>query len=147
METIKDLVYAIGSFFADKIRIVIVWFMELNIFNKIIVINTVTCFFAIALPIAKYYIFESWRSINNPVAIYLIFVTGIMLLTIFLHGLYVLAIRVIFNLWFLLYVIYMYSFNTISQAPYEISTGFAFNLIAPIVYIAVSVFLYLSGEV
>ena len=146
METLKELLYAIGSFLADKIRFVIDWFMELNIYNKIIIINTVISFFAVALPIAKYYIFETWRFINNPVAVYLIFITGIMLVTIFFHGRLVLAARVISNLWYFLYIIYMYSFNAISKAPYVLSKGFVFNLIAPIVYLAVSVLLYFSGE-
>ncbi|MCL2155599.1 MAG: hypothetical protein FWH53_08050 [Leptospirales bacterium] len=146
METLKELLYSIGSFLADKIRFVIDWFMELNIFNKIIVANTIISFFAITLPIAKYYIFETWFFINNPVAVYLIFITVFMLVTIFFHGQFVLAARVILNLWYFIYVVYMYSFNTISKAPYVLSKGFVFNLIAPIVYLAVSVLLYFFGE-
>jgi hypothetical protein len=98
------------------------------------------------LPIAKYYIFETWFFINNPVAVYLIFITGIMFVTIFFHHQYIFAARVILNLWYFLYVIYMYSFNAISKAPYVLSKGFAFNLIAPVVYFVVSVLLYFSGE-
>ncbi|MCL1864534.1 MAG: hypothetical protein FWF73_01840 [Spirochaetes bacterium] len=146
METLKDLLYGIGSFFADKIRVAADWFMELNIFNKIIVVNTLTSFFAITLPIAKYYIFETWFFINNPVAVYLIFITVIMLVTVFFHGQLVLGVRVILNLWYFLYVIYMTAFHTISKAPYVLSKGFVFNLLAPVVYLAVSVLLYMSGD-
>ena len=146
METLRDLLYDIGSFLADKIRFVIDWFMGLNIFNKIIIINTITCFFAITLPIAKYPIFETWFFINNPVAVYLIFITFVMLGTIFFRGQIVLGARVILNLWYFFYVVYMYAFDAISKAPYVLSKGFVFNLIAPVVYLAVSVLLYVSGE-
>jgi hypothetical protein len=146
MQTLIDLLYAIGSFIVDKIRFAIDWFMELNIFNKIIVLNTIISFFAITQPIAKYYIFETWFFINNPVAVYLIFITIFMLVTIFFHHQYIFAARVILNLWYLLYVLYMLIFNAISKAPYVLSRGLAFNLIAPIVYLAVSVLIYLSGE-
>ena len=146
METLKNLLYDIGSFLADKIRSAADWFMELNIYNKIIIINTIICFFAITLPIAKYYIFETWFFINNPVAVYLIFITIFMFVSIFFHHKYIFGARVILNLWYFLYVIYMYAFNTISKAPYVLSKGFAFNLIAPIVYLTVSVLLYISGD-
>ena len=146
METLRDLLYDIGSFIVDKIRLVIDWFMDQNIFNKIIIINTVTCFFAITLPIAKYYIFGTWIFINNPVAVYLIFITIFMFAGIFFHHQYIFAGRVILNLWYFLYVVYMYLFDAISKAPYVLSKGFAFNLIAPVVYLAVSVLLHVSGD-
>jgi hypothetical protein len=143
---IKDLLYAAVEFIIDKVKIAIDWFMGLSLLNKIIVVNTVTSFFAITLPIAKYYIFESWFYINNPVAVYLIFITIIMFVTIFFHGQLVAGVRVVLNLWYFLYVVYMAAFHTISKAPYTLSKGFAFNLLAPIVYIAASVLIYLSGD-
>jgi hypothetical protein len=40
----------------------------------------------------------------------------------------------------------MLAFIAISKAPYVLSKGFAFNLLAPAVYVAMSVLLYMSGE-
>ena len=145
-EILKDLLFAIGSFCADKLRAAIEWFMELNIFNKIIVANTIASFFAITLSIAKYYIFETWLPINNPVAVYLIFITIFMLVSIFFHNQIIFGVRIFLNLWYLLYIVYMWTFNAISKAPYILSTGFAFNLIVPIVYIAASVLVFLSND-
>jgi len=145
-EILKELLYSIISFIIDKIKVAIDWFMEQNVYNKIIILNTVTSFFAITLPIARYYIFETWFFINNPVAVYLILITMIMLASIFFRGQLVLGIRVVLNAWYFIYIVYMWAFNSISKAPYLLSKGFVFNLIAPIVYIAVSVLLYLSGE-
>jgi len=145
-EILKELLYNIISFIIDKIKAAIDWFMNLHPYNKIIVVNTIISFFAITLPIAKYYIFETWFFINNPVAVYLIFITAMMLAGIFFHGQFVLGVKIILNAWYFLYIIYMWAFNAISKAPYILSKGFAFNLLAPAVYIAASVLLYLSGE-
>jgi hypothetical protein len=146
MEALKELLYSLGSFFARMIKIAIDWFMGLSLLNKIIVINTFTSFLAITLPIAKYYIFESWTGINNPIAVYLILIVAIMFGTIFFHGPLVLAGRVISNLWYLIAVIVLYATHSISHAPYVMSIGFFFNLIAPAVYIALAVMVFISGD-
>jgi len=146
MNALKELLYSLGSFFARMVKIVIDWFLALSVLNKIIVINTITSFFAITLPIAKYYIFESWSGINNPIAVYLILIVFIMIGTTFLHGQLVLAARVILNLWYLISVIVIYATHSISHAPYVLSAGFFFNLIAPAIYIGVSALVYLEGD-
>jgi hypothetical protein len=66
--------------------------------------------------------------------------------SIFLHGQIVLVVRVVSNLWYLISVIVLYATNSISHAPYVLSIGFLFNLIAPAVYIGAAVMIYLSGE-
>ena len=146
MEALKELLYSIGSFCAGVIKTVFEWFMDLSLLNKIIVLNTLISFLAITLPIAKYYIFESWSGINNPIAVYLILIVAIMIGTTFFHGPVVLASRVIINLWYLISVIVVYATHSISHAPYVLSIGFFFNLIAPLIYIVVSAMVYLSGD-
>lgn len=146
MEALKELLYNIGSFVAGIIKTAVEWFMELSLLNKIIVINTIPSFFAITLPIAKYYIFESWSGINNPASVYLILIVMIMFGTLFFHGPAVLAVRIVLNLWYLVYVVVIYMNHSISFAPYVLSIGFIFNIIAPVIYIAVSVMVYLSGD-
>lgn len=146
MEALKELLYRFGSFCGRMLKTAIDWFMALSLLNKIIVINVFTSFLAITLPIAKYYIFETWFGINNPLAVYLILIVIIMFGTIFFHGPAVLAGRIIINLWYLISVIVIYATHSISHAPYILSIGFFFNLIAPVIYIAVAVMVYLSGD-
>lgn len=146
MEALKELLFSIGSFCAGIIRTAVEWFMGLSFLNKIIVSNTLTSFMAVTLPIAKYYIFESWFGINNPIGVYLILIVIIMIATIFFTGPAFLAARIICNLWYFIYVIVIYATHSISHAPYVMSIGFLFNLIAPLIYIAVSVMVYISGE-
>jgi len=146
MEALKELLYSLGSFCARMIRTAIDWFMSLSPLNKIIVINTFTSFLAITLPIAKYYIFESWTGINNPIAVYLILIVAIMFGTIFYHGPLVLAARIISNLWYIIAVIVITATHSISHAPYVLSIGFFFNLIAPVIYIGAAVMVFLSGD-
>lgn len=146
MEALKELLYNLGSFCARMIKTAIGWFMALSLLNKIIVINAFISFLAITLPIAKYYIFESWFGINNPLAVYLILIVIIMIGTIFFHGPAVLAGRIIINLWYLISVIVIYVTHSISHAPYVLSIGFFFNIIAPAIYIAAAVMVYLSGD-
>lgn len=146
MEALKELLYKIGSFCADIIKIAVDWFMDLSLLNKIIVLNSFTSFLAITMPMAKYYIFESWFGINNPVSVYLILIVIIMFVTIFFHGHIVLAGRLIINLWYLGSVIVIYATHSISHAPYVLSIGFFFNLAAPVIYIVVSAMVFLEGE-
>ncbi|PKL17512.1 MAG: hypothetical protein CVV49_10680 [Spirochaetae bacterium HGW-Spirochaetae-5] len=146
MEALKELLYSIGSFCVKIIRIAVEWFTALSLLNKIIVLNTFTAFLAIILPIAKYYIFESWTDINNPIAVYLILIVMIMFASTFFHGQIIFALRIVTNLWYLISVIVLYATNSISHAPYVLSIGFLFNLIAPVIYIGASVMVYLSGE-
>ncbi len=146
MEALKELLYSIGSFCANIIRTVVDWFMGLSLLNKIIVSNTLISFLAVTLPIAKYYIFESWFGINNPIGVYLIMIVVIMIATTFFTGPVNLGVRIICNLWYFVYVLVIFATHSISHAPYVLSIGFFFNLISPLIYIAVSVMIYFSGE-
>lgn len=146
MEALKELLYKLGLFCAGILKAAVEWFLDLSLLNKIIVLNTFTSFLAITLPIAKYFIFESWSGINNPIAVYLILIVIIMFVTIFFHGTAVLAGRVIINLWYLVAVIVIYASHSISHAPYVLSMGFFFNLIAPVIYIVVSAMVFLEGD-
>lgn len=146
MNSLKELLYALGSYVGGVLKAAMEWFLALTFLNKIIVSNTILSFLAVTLPIAKFYIFESWTGINNPVGIYLIFIVIFMIASTFYHGSVVLGIRLVLNIWYFVYVIYMYTAHTISHAPYVMSIGFLFNLAAPVIYIGASVLVFLSGE-
>ncbi len=106
-------------------------------------INGITAFFAIILPVARYYIFETWFQINNPQAVYLIGIVFIMIVTMYLPLVAAFAVRLVINLWYLLWVIIVSATGSISQAPYELSIGYYFNIAAPVIYLVLSVLYYL----
>ncbi|HRX48548.1 MAG TPA: hypothetical protein P5120_13600 [Spirochaetota bacterium] len=145
MDTLKDLLYSIGSFFAGLIRAALEWFLGLDLLNRIIVVNTATAFLAIVLPIGKYYIFESWFEINNPLAVYMIVITLVMFGTVFLNGMrWVFPVRIVINVWYFIALVYLWVTHTFSHAPYNISYGIVFNLAAPLVYGVVSVLIFME---
>ncbi len=145
MDALKELLYSLGTFCIDMIRRAIDWFLGLDILNRVVVVNTATAFLAVVLPIAKYYIFESWFVINNPLAVYMIGIAVIMFATIFFSGRrWVLPLRLVVNAWYLVSLIYIWGTHTFSHAPYVISYGIFFNLAAPVVYLAVSVMIFLE---
>lgn len=145
MDTLKELLYSIGSFFAGLIHTAIDWFLGLDLLNRAIVINTAAAFLAIILPIGKYYIFESWFEINNPLAVYMIGIAVIMFGTIFFSGMrWVLPLRLVINGWYFIALIYMWVTHSFSHAPYNISYGIVFNLAAPLVYGVISVMIFME---
>jgi hypothetical protein len=146
MNALKEILYTLGTYAANILKTVLEWFLALSLLNKVIVVNTVISFLAVTLPIAKFFIFESWAGINNPIGVYLIFIVIFMIASTFFHGAAVLTVRLVLNVWYLVYLIIMYSSHSISHAPYVISFGFFFNIIAPLVYMAASVLVFLSGE-
>lgn len=145
MDTLKDLLYSVGSFFAGLIRTSIDWFLGLDLLSRIIVINTATALLAIVLPIGKYYIFESWFEINNPLAVYMIVISLVMFGTVFFNGMrWVFPVRIIINGWYFIALVYLWVTHSFSHAPYSISYGIIFNLAAPVVYGVVSVLIFLE---
>ena len=146
MEALKELLYSIGTFCVNMLQRAVEWFKGLSLFNKVIVVNTLISFFAITLPIAKYAIWESYTSINNPLAVYLILIVAIMFTTIFFHGPLVLGGRIVVNLWYFISVIVIHATHAITHPVYTLSIGYFFNLVAPVIYIAAAVMVYLEGD-
>jgi len=146
MELVKwalDIVKRILRFFIRIFEIFAEWFLEINFFEKLIVITAVPSFFAIILPVARYYIFETWFMINNPLAVYLIGIVFVMGLTVFFPGTLSLIIREFLNGLYLANVILMQVSHNISKAPYELSTGYYVNLAVPVIFMILGLLSYL----
>jgi hypothetical protein len=90
------------------------------------------------LPVARYYIFEQYFFINNPVAHYLIGIVIIMLVTVYFPGLVTMLGRIAVSLLYLADVIYLQAAHAISKAPYEITMGYYFNIAVPVMYIVLA---------
>ena len=57
-------------------------FIDIRMPEKIIFLNSIGAFFSIILSVAKFYIFETYYFVNNPLAVYMIGIAFIMLVTI-----------------------------------------------------------------
>jgi hypothetical protein len=120
-------------------------FFEINLCEKGIVVGTVIAFAAVVAPMARYRIFDSYFTINNPIAHYMIGIALVMLVTVYFPGLIVMVIRVILNILYLISVIYLQAAHEISKAPYELTAGYYLNVVIPAVYVLLalgSFFLY-----
>jgi hypothetical protein len=114
-------------------------FMEINVFEKGIVICTIVAFAAVVAPMARYVIFDSYFSINNPIAHYMIGIVLVMIATVYVHGFFSMIGRVLINVAYLIGVIYLQAAHEISKAPYELTAGYYLNIITPIIYIILAI--------
>ena len=122
----------IFNIFIDKL-------IRISIFDKLILINTVFAIFGIVLPVARYYIFESYFYINNSLAVYLIGIVIIMLLSIFFPKTTGVIIRILINAYYLFWIVYLHISGELTKAdPYELSIGYYFNLAIPFLFLVLS---------
>jgi hypothetical protein len=114
-------------------------FLSLEIPEKIIILNIIASLFAIVLPVARFYIFESFTDISNPAGVYLLGIIIVIFASFYLRGLLKLIIRTSINILYLLWMIYLYFANNLTKAnPYELCAGYYLNLIVPSVFIIAS---------
>ncbi len=118
-------------------------FFDLNIFDRLLVASTAVAFFAIVLPIARYYIFDTWFIINNPLAVYMIGIVMLVFGSFYIPPLYAFIIRIATSLYYLGWVIYLHAAGEISRAPYEVTWGYWINIVVPIIYCSLAVFSFL----
>ena len=135
---IKEILYAAGRFCGGLIARVFGWFMDQSLTDKLIIANTGVAFLAVVLPLVKYWMWDSWIGVNNPIGVYLIFISAIMFFTIIFRGRYVFALRIIVNAWYLLAFLVKWWTNSLCATQYYLSWGFLFNILAPVIFIALS---------
>ncbi|MCU0848671.1 MAG: hypothetical protein MUD12_12365 [Spirochaetes bacterium] len=133
-----DLIKWIFDFLRSVAESAIGKFQEINLFEKLIVVNTIAAFFAIVLPMARYFIFETYFTINNPLAVHLIGIVVVMFAAMYFPGLKTFIAREALNAYYLGWVIYIGAAREISKAPYEITFGYYLNLIVPAIYMVLS---------
>ncbi|PKL41194.1 MAG: hypothetical protein CVV44_00725 [Spirochaetae bacterium HGW-Spirochaetae-1] len=147
MDIIIDLLKTILSFVKRILDRLLNRFMELNIFEKVLIINTLLAFFAIILPVARYFIFETWFYINNPLAVYMIAIVIIIYvlhyLSDYLSPLIQLAVKSLANLYYMGWVIYIHLSRELSRAPYELTAGYYLNIAVPVIFTVFSALSFL----
>jgi hypothetical protein len=114
-------------------------FLGLSLFEKSIVITIIPAIIAVIAPIASYKIFGSYNNVYNPSADKLVGIVGIMIITIFFPMLATMIIRVAVNVIYLLWMIYLAASSTIIKVPYELSYGFFFNILTPVLFMVFSI--------
>jgi hypothetical protein len=118
-------------------------FSEASTVEKLIVINAVPAFLAVVLPVAKYYIFESYFYINNPLAVYLIGIVLIMCGSIFFGGKVRFLVRALINVYYIIWVVYLPLAGELTKAqPHTITPWYSLNIIVPAAYIVLSAYSY-----
>ncbi|MCP4134421.1 MAG: hypothetical protein GY754_25840 [bacterium] len=122
-------------------------FLRVNIFEKLIIAALIPTFYAIAAPVAWFKMLEIFY-VNNPFAVYMIGIVTVMYITMFLRRfLFSMIIRIVINAYYLGWIIYYdHAKLFVKNNPYELTPGFAVNIIVPAVYIVLSAFSYLFVE-
>jgi len=134
-----DLIMTILGYGHDFILFLYEKFLEIPLTEKIIVINSIPAFFAVVLPVARYYIFEEWYYINNPLSVYMIGIVFFMVAGTLFRYFWVLVLRVLVNMYYLFWVIYLPMAGELTKAdPYDITFGYYMNIAVPAVYILVA---------
>ena len=139
MRLIIDIILTVLEWIKKFVFMVIEKFIEQNIYEKLITISFIPAFFAVAMPVARYYIFESYFYINNPLSVYLIGIVIIMLPLALLPALWSLLLRCFINVYYLFWVIYLHYSEGITKAPYELVWNYYLNIAVPILFIIFSV--------
>jgi len=140
---VKDLILLIVDIGVEMLRHLYDKFYEINFAEKVIFINIIPAFFAIILPVARFYIFDSYFYINNPLAVYMIGIVIVMFVSLYFPGLFVLIGRLLINGYYLFWIIYLPLAGELTKAhPHEISFGYYLNIAVPFIYFAFSAVSY-----
>lgn len=145
LDIVVELVVRIFDFFKGILSAIIhnLWskFIEIRVSEKVIFINTAPAFFAVILPVAKFYIFEHYYYISNPLSVYLIAIIIIMFVSLYFKGILKFVIRLVINAYYLFWIIYIPVSEGLTKAePHEITPGYYLNIAVPAVYIIASLF-------
>lgn len=111
-------------------------FQKLEIHEKIIIILSIVSLVIPILPIARFYIFESWYYVNNPLAVYFIGIIIIMVISSIVDRPWLLIARLVVIVYYLIWMIYLPFGNLITKAqPYELAYGYYINIVISVFYV------------
>ena len=110
------------------------YFLDLNLFEKLIILTVIPAFLAVTLPVATYPIFETFFEINNPLGVHLLGLILAMFLTPFLPPLPGLLVRESLCALYLVASVYLHVTRTITHAPYTLASGYYINCLVPVLF-------------
>lgn len=111
-------------------------FREIETQEKIIILLSIVSVIIPILPIARFYIFENWYYVNNPLAVYFIGIIILMVIASIIQKPWILIARLIIIVYYLIWLLYLLIGNLITRAkPYELAYGYYINIVVSIVFI------------
>lgn len=145
VDLVLDIFSQIGRFLMGVASWFYERFMDLPFFEKMITISFIPAFFAIVLPIARHRLFAGNWYINNSLAVYMIGIVFIMAATHFYPGKISLAVRILLNVYYLFWVIYIHASGDIAKTEYSLMFGYYLNIAVPILLAVLSVLSFFNN--
>ncbi len=142
MDSLLELIRSLFRLLGRLTEFLLDRFMELNFFDRLLIICVIPSFAAVMLPVGKFYIFENWYTLNNPLAIYLIGISIVIFASFIIRPLYRMLIRVLCAGAYLLNLLYIHFSDGFARTEYELSAGFYLNIAVPILIAAFSALSY-----
>lgn len=139
LEFIIDLLKQLLQFVMSLLSWLYDRFMDFSIFEKGVVLAVIPAFLAVVLSVARFQLFGIYFYVNNPLAVYMIAIVIIMGITHFFPGIVSLSVRILVNLYYLFWVVYMEMAGQIAQTEYTLTAGYYVNLVVPAIFVALSV--------
>ena len=121
-------------------------FLSLNIFERVSVAMALLAFLSIIKGMTTYKIFGAYRSLTNPLGVYVIGIVFLMYATTHIPAKIALGTRVVANLYYLFWFILLSVTHSFNSAPYDVTWWFYVNLSVPIIYVALSLLSYFIYE-
>jgi len=143
MNLIMDILSGIYNLLRRLAEWAVNTFLDLNIFEKINLAICIPALFAVSMPVGRYYIFESYFYINNPLAVYMIGIVILMFAVRYLSPVPRLAAREFINAYYIFWLVFRHLSGDISKAPYTLTSGFYINIAVPAVFMLVSLLSFL----
>jgi hypothetical protein len=137
-EFIVDITRTIFDFLMKFLKAALEKFLEINIFEKLIVITTVAAFFSVIMAVGKFFIFEIYFYLNNPLGVYMIGIVIFMYFSIYVKNLITFALREVFCLYYLFWVFYKHFGTGLAKTHYDLTFGYYLNIVVPVVFIVLS---------
>ncbi|MCL1910888.1 MAG: hypothetical protein FWG13_01635, partial [Leptospirales bacterium] len=110
-------------------------FLEIGFFSKLLCLTVIPAIFAAIKPSARYYIFESWFYINNPISESLVGIVLLVIIGFFIRPLFAFILRAVPSAGYFVWIIYLQVTHSISKAPYELTFWHYLNVAVPLLII------------
>ena len=146
IEFIIDIIRQIFEWIKTALSWMYEKFLNMNIFEKGIILTFIPAFFAITLTFAEYQIFGRSRSLGNPIGHYLIGIVIVMYITHHIKHIASMIVRIILNGYYLFWAVYVHFSGDIARVSYSLSIGYYINIVVPFIFIMLSVASFYLGD-
>lgn len=148
MESLKDLIITAviraASIIITAAEWIYVHFIELNIFDKLLIITVIPAFLAVVKPSARFFIYDHWFYINNPMSVNMIGIVFLIFVTLCIPPIFALVLRAVPASLYMIWTIYMQASHTIAHMkdPYQLTVWHYLNILVPLLMVIFSIMSY-----